>query len=392
MIVGVDASCWSNRRGYGRFTRELLRAMVAVDHRNEYMFFLDPQADAGGDLPEGATRIVVPTSEPPARAASASGRRRLADVWAFSRRVAREPLDVMFYPSVYTFFPLLRRVRAVVTIHDVIPERFPELVFPDRRSRFFWRAKLYVATRQASAILTVSEHSRAGILRYFRVRGSRVRVVHEAPSRLFRPLGDQGVGAGMLARYRLAVGDRYILYLGGMSPHKNLPTLLEVYARLVRDPELAEVKLVLGGDVQGDVFHSHYSVLEALVGRLEIQDRVTFAGFVEDEELLHLYNGADAVVLPSFDEGFGLPAIEAAACGVPVVASSTGALPELLEEAGLFVDPYRPPELLDALRRLLKDGALRKELGERGLLRAREFSWERSAAQVVALLAEVAGG
>ncbi len=391
MVIGVDACCWSNKRGYGRYTRELLRAVVALDRRNEYVLFVDAHTAGMYDLPQRARHIVIHTARPPTEAASAAGRRSLQDVWAMSWRVAQERLDLFFFPSVYTFFPLLRPMKAIVTIHDVIPERFPDLVFPNARARLFWRAKLALARRQVDVILTVSEHAKADIMQCFRIPSARVKVIHEAPDSSFRCLDDRERTAQILGTYGMGVGDRFILYVGGMSPHKNLKTLLEVFADLVRDRDLADIKLVLVGDFQADAFYSHYPSLRALVDRLQLRDCVIFTGFVEDEDLVHLYNAADLLVLPSFDEGFGLPAIEAIACGTPVVASSSTAVPGLVGKAGLFFDPRQPQDLREAMFRVLEDQALRSEMGRMGLVRAQEFSWKRSAADLLALFAQVGG-
>jgi glycosyltransferase involved in cell wall biosynthesis len=139
------------------------------------------------------------------------------------------------------------------------------------------------------------------------------------------------------------------------------------------------VRLVLVGDFTGDVFYSSYPALRRLIGDLGVTDRVIFTGFVADPALVYFYNAAQALVLPSFGEGFGLPAVEAMACGIPVVASRIGALTEVVGEAGLFFDPRAPEELTERLRELLEDEPLRARLGRTGLVQARRFSWDRSA-------------
>ena len=162
--VGIDGGCWLNRRGYGRYARSLLKALARQDDGIRYVLFVDPLTARELDLPPGFDTVVVPTRHPPAQAASASGRRALGDLWRMGRAVARERLDVFFFPSVYTFFPLLRPVRAVVAIHDVIAEHHPNMVFARRRLALFWKAKLRIALHQARLILTVSDHSRDGIV------------------------------------------------------------------------------------------------------------------------------------------------------------------------------------------------------------------------------------
>src|SRR5262249_52076670 len=169
-------------------------------------------------------------------------------------------------------------------------------------------------------------------------------------------------------------GRRYLLYLGGMSPHKNLLRLIEAFARIAAGPDCRDVKLVLAGDL-GDVFHTHVPELRAAVARWGLDDRVNFPGFVPDDDLVVLYNRAVALAQPSLLEGFGLPPVEAMACGVPVVYSRAGSLPEVVGEGGLDFDPTDVAQMAGAMGRVLADGALRDELGRRALRRARRFTW-----------------
>lgn len=383
MNIGVDVSCWANKRGYGRYTRELLRELLSIDAKNNYRLFLDNQTDAQSkDLPDTARaqRVVVKTSTAATQAASASGRRSLRDLLAMRRAVGEHrDLDVFYFPSVYTFFPVKTKAKVVVTIHDTIAEQFPSLIFPNKRSEWFWRIKVRWAIAQADLLVAVSETARRDVARQFALPEDSVRVVSDAVSAEFRPLPRQ-----MLTRYGVADGQRFILYVGGISPHKNLATLVDAFAAL-----RGEWKLVLVGDYQKDVFYSSYTALQEQLQRLNLSGRVIFAGYVPDAELVHFYNAAEVLVLPSFGEGFGLPAMEAMACGVPVVASRAGALPEVVEDAGLLFDPHSARELEDCLRKLLENEPLRRQLGQNGLRRAAQFSWRRSAQNLLAVFEEL---
>jgi glycosyltransferase involved in cell wall biosynthesis len=264
-------------------------------------------------------------------------------------------------------------------LHDTTAERHPELIFPTRRGRLLWTLKTRWALWRADLIFTVSEAAKADIIRTFGVIEHRVKVVPDAVDAGFRPLGDRAQTARVLARYGLHGEDRVVLYVGGIAPHKNLETLIDAYASLIRGPGPGSAKLVIVGDIQENVFHSNYPAVRDRVARLGLGGHVVFTGFVPDPELVHFYNASEVLVLPSFAEGFGLPALEAMACGIPVVASRAGALPEVVGDAGLFFSPHAPLELRDRLQELLEDQGLREELARRGLRRAREFSWERSA-------------
>lgn len=391
--IGVDASCWMNRRGYGRYTRELLRALLTIDQDNEYWLFLDAEtARRSEDLPERARRVIVGTSRPAAEAASAAGRRSLRDLWAMRTAVQRADatLDLFYFPSVYTFFPLGGRTKVAVTIHDTIAERHPELIFPTWRSRLFWTIKVRWALRQADLVITVSANARDDLARTFGLPRESVHVVSDAVHPAFRPLPQDATAAAVLARYGLAGGAPIVLYVGGLSPHKNLATLLDAFARLAGAGQ-TDARLVLVGDVQGDVFYSSYAALRDQVSGLGLTGRVVFTGFVADADLVHLYNAAQVLVMPSFDEGFGLPAAEAMACGTPVVASRAGALPEVVGQAGVFFDPRSPAELAARLLEVLRNPGLRQALAQAGLQRVRQFSWDRSAEAALAAFTRVAG-
>jgi len=185
MKIGVDASCWLNKRGPGRYTRELLRALLAVDQENEYRLFLDAEtARQCEDLPESerVSRLVVQTSEAAAYAASASGHRTLRDLWTMGQAVRQfsHDLDLFYFPSVYTFFPLRSSPKIVVTIHDMIPQHYPDLMFPRWHNELLWRLKVRWAVWQADLIATGSETARRDIIRAFRMAEDVVKVVPNA--------------------------------------------------------------------------------------------------------------------------------------------------------------------------------------------------------------------
>ncbi|MGH7703131.1 MAG: glycosyltransferase family 4 protein [Gemmatimonadales bacterium] len=391
MLIGIDGGCWLNRRGYGRYARSLLKALAGRNDGDEYTLFVDPETARDPNLPPSFERVVVPIGRPPAEAASSSGRRDLTDLWRMGWAVARHPPDVFFFPSVYTFFPLLRPVRSIVAIHDVIAERHPRQVFASRRLRLFWKAKLAIAVRQAHLILTVSDHARAGIIEQFGLPPDRVRVILEAPDAIFRRVPTPRDPADLLPACDLPRNSRYLLYVGGISPHKNLPLLVEAYRRLLAGGEFPGLRLLLVGDYAKDVFYSGYEDLRALVARHGLEGSVCFTGFVLDEALVHLYIRAEVLVLPSLEEGFGLPAFEAAACGTPVVASSVGPAGSLLGPAAWTFPPSDVDALTDALGTLLREPARRQAMGAEGLRRAATFTWERAAEQAHAMFHELHG-
>ncbi len=389
MKIGVDACTWNNRRGFGRFTRELLEAVLAVDKTNKYLFFVDSESAESDEFPSNVKTIVVNTQVSPMEAASASGRRSVKDLWSMSREVLRHKIDLFFFPAVYSYFPVFNRTKIIVTVHDVIADHHPELVFPNSRLKMFWKLKQNVAIRQADLILTVSEYSKREIIEYFKLPESKVRVVSEAARSVFSVLQPGSEINQTLSRFGLEPDEDFLLYVGGISPHKNLNTLVDAFQLIVSGANFSSVKLVLVGDYKDDPFFSAYPSLKKQIDRLGLSDMVIFTGYIEDLELAHLYNSTSMVVLPSFEEGFGLPAVEAMACGAPVAASNRGSLPEVLGKAGRFFDPTDTENMAETLRHILGDHALRKEMSQSGLARAKDFLWNKAAKDMLVIFNEL---
>ena len=391
MRIGVDATCWANGRGYGRFTRELLRAMVRAEPGERFVCFVDARAAEEFDLDAANVRVVrVPLAESPTRAAAADGSRSPADLLRMTRAVWRESLDVFFSPSVYTFFPLPPRLAAVVTVHDAIAERFPELTLPSLRARLFWRLKVRMALRQARLVLTVSDFAARELAEVLRVAPGRIRVAGEAPSPAYRPSDSPRQIDEAALRAGLPAGAQWFAYVGGFNPHKHVDDVVRAHAALVAMNGRQPPHLLLVGAVQGDVFHGDQRRIRDTVDACGTGALVHWTGFVPDEELRHLLSGSRALLLTSASEGFGLPAVEAAACGVPVIATTASPLPELLEGGGLFVRPRDLEGITSAMRTMLDEEPTRRALGARARERAARLSWSGSAAATMAVLREAA--
>lgn len=391
MRIGVDAACWANGRGYGRFSRELMRSMVALAPEDEFVFFLDPAAEACFDLDSpNVHRQPVAQRRAPTEAAASDGYRGPGDMLRFTGAVRRADVDVFFSPSVYTYFPLPLRLPAVVAVHDAIADRFPELTLPSRRARLFWRAKVTLALWQARLVLTVSDFSARDIAAVLGVAPARIRVAGEAPAEAYRPSESAEAIACAAARVGLPAGARWLTYVGGFNPHKRVLSIVRAHARMIAELGDAAPYLLLVGKTSGDVFHGEIGAIRSLVQELGSADRVVWTGFVPDDELRHLHSGAVALLLPSECEGYGLPAVEAAACATPVIATTESPLPELLEGGGIWVRPGDEDALTNALRTLLTDEPARRAMGERARERAAALSWTTSAGAALDALREAA--
>lgn len=384
MRIGLDGSCWLNRRGFGRFTRCLIPEMVSRHPQHDYVLLIDQQSSNLAGIPDIEVRE-VPVDVPPARAAAADGHRSLLDIARMSKAGSTAGCDVFFFPSSYSYFPVFGSP-SVVTIHDAIAERMPELVLPSWLSRLNWHIKQRVAIRRAGAIATVSQASRKELRDVLGVADDKIVVVGEAPDRMFQPTE---VHEREDALDRWGIGTTpYLLYVGGISPHKNLEMLISAFEQVAQ--EHTGILLVLVGDLVGDAFLSSAEPVRARASSSEVSERILFTGYVEDADLVCLYGGALATIIPSLGEGFGLPAAESAACGVPVIASTDPALRELLGDAGIFVDPKSRSELVSAMTRVIADPTLRNTAATAVTKRADGWGWGKVADSVVGLLHQVA--
>ncbi len=387
MHIGLDATCTANRRGFGRFARELFFALEALDTGDDYTLFCDGQCAESDELPKDWRRVIGQTQVGAAQAASADGRRSIGDMLAMRKAVRAECIDLMFFPAVYTYFPVGGKFPCLVTFHDVIAETLPHLIFHNKRSQFFWNMKSKLAIRRSSKIVTVSEASKKGLVDYFKLDEDRVRVISEAPSDVFKSVDvDSESHLQSLKRYELAAQDRYLLYVGGISPHKNLRTLIEGFSSV--GDSVQDVQLLLVGDYKGDVFRTCHEELMASVRKHKLESRVRFLGYVPDDDLVHLYAGSEALVFPSFLEGFGLPAVEAMKCGTAVIASDRGSLPEVLGGAGILFDPDSPQSLAKVLTDFLSDKSYRNQITTQCIKRGKDFSWETAARELVEIFHE----
>jgi len=391
MRIGIDGACLANGRGYGRFTRELLRALLAAASDHQFAVYGDRDSLAAAELDAPNLGIVhVRQKVSPAHAAAADGYRSPIDMLRLTHAVWRDRPDVFWSPSVYTYFPLPPGLPSLVTIHDTITERYPELTMPTRRARLFWNAKVRLALAQSTLVLTVSEFAAAEIEQILGVSRARLRVAGEAAAPTFRP----GTPSDARAAARAAgVPDdaAWFTYVGGFTPHKHVDRIVRAHAALIEEARATGAPapfLVLVGTTSADNFHGVGAGIHEAIADCDTADYVRWTGFLPDAQLRHLLTGTAALVLPSANEGFGLPAVEAAACGAPVVATTASPLPQLLEGGGHFVAPGDTAGLLSAMRALL-DPHERARLGAVALERASRLTWRASARATLAALDDV---
>ena len=389
MRIAVDASCWGNNRGFGRFTRELLGAMTRSDQDNDYILLSDAEIPAG-TLGPRASVLRVATARRVVDAATADSRRGIGDVLAFRRAAAAARADILFYPAVYSWFPPPRGLANVVTFHDAIAEHFPGLVFPNWKPRLAWTLKCRLAQRSADRIVTVSQSAKAEMEQYLGIAGHRIDVICEGASPVFAPVSDPARRAAARKAAGLGPSERFLIYVGGFAPHKNLVRLFEAFDSVLARPGTSDLVLVMSGDPKGGGFHSIHDQLRRMRdASSRLARQVRFPGYLADADLAALYSETLGLVLPSLSEGFGLPALEAMSCGAPVLGAAGGAVMEVAGSAGLGFDPYAADSIAEAILRLATDGALAASLRARAVPETGRNTWAQAADMTRAVLAAV---
>jgi glycosyltransferase involved in cell wall biosynthesis len=292
--------------------------------------------------------------------------------------LVRERVHLLHEP--HYVLPPATRCRSVVTIHDCIHLMFPQYL-PGRLAHAYARASMWSAVRKSDRILTVSEASKRDILRFFDIAADKVAVIYNAIDERFLASADEE--RMDLIRQRYQLDHPFLLYVGNIKPHKNLERLIDAFGR-VRGGAVSDLRLVIIGDEI-----SKYPPLRQAVHRHRLDKYVRFLGFQPHDTLAAFYRLARAFVFPSIYEGFGLPPLEAMACGTPVVTSNVSSLPEIAGNAAILVDPYDPASIADGITRAVTDEPLRAVLIERGLARARGFSWTQSVSAIHRIYMEV---
>jgi alpha-1,3-rhamnosyl/mannosyltransferase len=374
--VGIDGTSWDNDRGFGRFTRELVTALAARDAGLRYTLLVDRPPER--PVPEGVAVQSAATTRTLNESAVGEGSRSPAYLWQVGRAARRAGFDVFFFTSVYSYFPILARVPCVVCYHDTTAERLPELLFPTRLNHLLWRVKTALARLQTTRAMAVSQSTADDVESILGIPRERIDLVTEAADPVFRVLEDPAAARAARTRHGIPEDGTLLVYVGGINPHKNLLGLLEALPDVV--VEHPDLHLAIVGSTTGEGFWDNVDEVRAFVAaHPPLPDRVHFTGYIDDEALVELLNGAAALVFPSLWEGFGLPAVEAMSCGVPVLASDCSSLPEVVGEAGLYFEPRDPRSIADCLRRFLGDAALRSRLADAALTRSSTFTWERAA-------------
>lgn len=362
--------------GIGIYTEEIVRHLLRIDRRNEYLLIYPGFGPARARIGQfkrkyaNVEEIVTPGLRLP-----------VATFWdqvVLPRTLRAHKVDVLFNP--YWSVPVRGAYKKVIIMHAVERHTLGDVFDLKRRVQQAIREAVLIGS--ADRIISISQVMTHDLQLHMNVPGSKIRTVHHGLDEKFRVIRDRRALARMRAEYRLP--DKFILFVGHIYPQKNFGNLLRAFKTIAGD---LPHDLVIAGQPRWR-FAEDYALIE----QLGLKDRVQFLYFVENDHLPYLYNLASCFVFPSFYEAFGLALVEAMACGCPVAAADAGAIPEVADGAALLFDPHAVGEIEAAVRRLLTDPLCRRQQVERGLERARDFSWERCAAETLAVLEEVVTG
>ena len=375
MHIAIDIQpVLGKRSGVGWYAFHLVKALSRIDKNNKViLFYFDFLKNSGG----------IPTDNPRFKNHPIYLPRRVFNfAW---KKLGISSVDFFVRADVFHFpnfvIPPLKKGKAVVTIHDLAFRRYPEYIEPKNLS--FLTEQLPRTLKRADSVIVNSEFTKNELISFYDIVPEKVRVTRLGVSEEFRPVEEPGFLEETRKRYQLP--KRFILSLGTLEPRKNVPALLKAYSRLRQSPGF-EHKLVFAG-MKGWLYDGIFEQIK----RLNLENQVLFIGYVPEEDLPFLYNLSELFVFPSLYEGFGLPVLEAFACGVPVIVSDRASLPEVAGDAAILIDPEDIDALTRGMKNVLGNEDLRTELIAKGFRRAKEFSWEKTARETLRVYEEVVG-
>lgn len=371
MRIGIDARFYSSSfTGIGRYVYELVDHLLRIDHENEYvLFFNNPVFEKFMPPRKGIEKMLAE-----------SPHYSFHEQWHFWRALLRANLDLMHFTHFNA--PVLYRKPSIVTIHDLTLHKYP-----GNKMKSFWRRwgyewSIHSITRRAKKIIAVSEHTKSDISKFLGAKKEDIAVIHEGVNPEFRPLSESNVVKDFIKR--MGFDKPYILYTGVWRSHKNLVNLIKAFALLHHRYHFNGLLVITGKE------DPWYPEVKKTVTEEHLEGEVRFTGLIPEEDLVPLYNGALLYVLPSLYEGFGLPALEAMACGVPVCAARSSSLPEICGEGNaIFFDPYDVYDMAEKIAAVYNNPQIMADLRQKGLHRVKDFSWEKMAKETLKIYNQI---
>ena len=369
MRIGIEVRWIAlSKTGFGNYTLNLIRELSRIDEKNQYYLYFNKEfQDDLTPQKKNFHKIII-------------------KMYSGIYKHLCIPLDIVFnkrnldlfhfaYNSPSIWFPC----KFVLTIHDASFKYIPEML--SKKDLFSISTKLYISARKAEKVITDSENSKRDIVKFFKVLEEKIAVIYLGVDESFQIISNREILNDIRRKYNLP--EKYLLYVGSYLPHKNLDTLIKAFCDLKRNTNTRH-SLVLCGK-KGRNFLN----ISKLIRELQLDDCVFCIGYVPADELPILYNMSDLFIFPSLYEGFGLPILEAMACGVPVIASNSSCLPEIAGEAALLFNPRDKNELAKAIYNLLTDAKAYNYFVEKGLKRAKQFTWRKMAEGILKIYEDI---
>lgn len=378
MKIAIDAlSAKSPYHGMGIYVSNLLRYIVPKEAMHNYVLY----CKSANFLDQGIInnhRLVIKKILLP---------RSVRVIWELSllaSSLKHEKVDIFWGPC--NFLPPSKVCKYIVTLHDLSSFTFSKS-YPFVR-RLYYQYLILNAIRRADYIVTVSQSTKQDLMKLFSVPENKIKIIYNGVDKIFQPIDTADRLNQIKEKYRLP--EKFIFTVGVMEPKKNTEGIIRAYAELQKNHpasyNLHRIKLVIGGSRR---YGWKNSKIFQLIQSFNLWDDIVFTDFIEHEDLPEVYNLASVFVFPSFYEGFGLPVIEAMACGTPVITSNISSLPEIAGDAAVLVNPYDTAEIANKIQEILNDEKMRRQMVDQGLINAKRFSWETASKQILKLFDEV---
>jgi glycosyltransferase involved in cell wall biosynthesis len=370
MKIGIDARMYGNEEctGIGTYIKNMTNELFKIDQENEYIMFLR----------EPAYSNYTPATERVKKALVTPRWYTYAEQIKLPLELSKEKLDLIHYPHFNS--PILYAKKSVCTIHDMTPFTFPGHKMSSKWRQFAHKLVFWVTCLKARQIIAVSESTKQAITEKFNFNPNKIKVTYEGVDDRFQMTENNGIISDVKSKF--GITQPYIFFVGVWRNHKNIENLIKAYNLLKKQSDLPH-QLVLGG--REDL---HYTEVRKEIEKSEFRKDIITTGFIEDNDLPSLYQGADLFVIPSFIEGFGLIAIEAQNCGCPVVSSNTTSLPEVLADSALYFDPNKVEGMAKVITKVLQNKNLQQELKTKGKENIKRFSWRKCAEQTLEIYKE----
>lgn len=365
MKIGIDARMYGPKvSGIGNYVKNLIDNLLDIDHENEYVIFLLKEGfESFSPKQQNVKKVLVNCHW-----------YTWKEQWKYWRILEKEKTDIMHFPNFNV--PIFFTRKFVVTIHDMTPWQFPGQKVSESAVRWLAYAMVFnSAVKRAEKIITVSQYSKSEIIKKYAKAAGKISIVYNGVSGSFQRVDNYGIIENIKRKYKIV--KPYIFFIGVWRDHKNIPGLIHTFT-ILKEMHKMDIQLVLGGE------NTHqYEDIDKAIDESPVMTDILQTGFIPDGELPALYSAAEATVIPSFVEGFGLHAIESILCGTPVVGSLATSLPEVVGDLAVYFDPHNPEDMAKKIKRVLDDPFIKKIIYEKRDKFVQKYSWRTSAVKTL---------